>query len=212
VSRGDIWIHARAVGLSPSEAEESTATENADDAVGPRLPNITSSTLGSILDDAFTVLESTPRQTISRPAPSGEQCDTIVRPALGDAFVGAEVFGGPMTLSGDALLRGFTAFDGAMGFASAERLGYLECGLALPGSSGSVQLVVARGASWVVEDPWAVDLGGATVDGDVTSGCAITGECWAFAVVGDDLLVAEAASYGDETLAVRLITAMTLTR
>ncbi len=190
----DVWIFVGARFLPESEATVPSPRDNPDTSRKPLEPTTEGSLVGAIVDNALTMLAGAPRAEVPRPTQTAPDCAELFSSPSGVSLLdGREPRGGRVEFSGDSLSRTNQYLGGAMGFVSAERLGYVECHLPDSASQLAVSVAAAPEADWIFEQPGYHFPSPAEHIGSVTVSCAEY-SCLAFAVVDGTVLTAETSS------------------
>ena len=150
--RDDVWIFAAARYLPAGEATVPSPRDNPDTSRKPLVPTIEGSLVADLVESVLAAVVSAPRTEVPRPGEPAPSCSQLFSSASAITVLdGRPVRGGPIEFTADSMPRTRQSTIGSMGFASADRLGYVECFVDDSASRIATTVVVAPESAWLFD-------------------------------------------------------------
>ncbi|MBX9470943.1 hypothetical protein [Microcella sp.] len=192
--RDDVWIFAAARYLPAGEATVPSPRDNPDTSRKPLVPTTEGSLVADIVESALAAVVGASRAEVPRPAEPSPTCAELFSSASASTLLDDRpVRGGTIEFTAESLGRTNQSSTGSMGFASADRLGYVECVVADSASRKAITVVAAPEAAWVFDQPNYLAPASSETVGEVTVWCPEY-SCIAFAEVDGVVVTAETST------------------
>lgn len=192
--RGDVWLYAAANFLPSSEVTVPSPRDNPDSSRKPLVPTTDDSLMAAIVEGALDAVVDASRVEVPRPAAPAPTCEELFAGPTAVALLDGRVVQGGRVVFGVSSVEGTNRLtQGAMGPASADRLGYTRCVVGDGPNQPAVIVGVAPEADWIFDQQRYLAPTAVEQVGDVTVWC-VEYSCSAMATNGDSLLTAETST------------------